>query len=150
MKWILPILLITGEYMDLVEVACGLILDDDKVFICRRKPEKSLGGYWEFPGGKVEAGETGEVCLARELKEELGMAVEVGELFMVNDHKYEHIYIRLRAYVCELSLFDGVLRDHDDFAWVSISDVSHWRLAPADIPIAEALRFRGRPTLNVR
>ena len=139
MRSILPILLITGAYMDLVEVSCGLILDNDKAFICRRKPEKSLGGYWEFPGGKVEAGETGEVCLARELKEELGMEVEVGELFMVNDHKYEHIYIRLRAYICQLLLFDGVLRDHDDFAWVPIKDLSQWQSAPADLPIAEAL-----------
>ena len=125
--------------MATVDVTCGLIFSNDRVFICRRKPEKSLGGYWEFPGGKVEAGETCEDCLARELQEELGMEVSVGEEFMINEHSYDHIRIRLIAYTCELVSFSETLTDHDKYEWACVSDLAGLKLAPADIPIAEAL-----------
>ena len=125
--------------MDSVDVTCGLIFSNDRVFICRRKPEKSLGGYWEFPGGKVESGETCEDCLARELQEELSMEVLVGEKFMINEHSYEHITIRLIAYICELVSFSDTLTDHDKYEWACVSDLASLKLAPADVPIAEAL-----------
>ena len=62
-----------------IQVVCGVALKDDKVFLARRRPEKSYGGFWELPGGKVEPGETHESALARELSEELGIDVRVGE-----------------------------------------------------------------------
>ena len=125
--------------MAIVDVTCGLIFNDDRIFVCRRKPEKSLGGYWEFPGGKVESGETCEDCLARELQEELGMEVRVGEEFMSNEHSYEHITIRLIAYKCQLVSFSKTLTDHDQYEWASVNQLASLNLAPADIPIAEAL-----------
>lgn len=125
--------------MDLIDVSCGLIFDGQKVFVCRRKPEKAMGGYWEFPGGKVEASETGEACLVRELREELAMEVKVGQEFMANEHHYDHLKIRLIAYKCALVSFDGKLTDHDRYEWVVPSRLLEYDLAPADVPIAEAV-----------
>ena len=125
--------------MATVDVTCGLIFSNDRVFICRRKPDKSLGGYWEFPGGKVESGETCEECLARELREELGMEVLVGQKFMTNEHSYEHIAIRLIAYRCEFISFNQTLTDHDKYEWACVDELTSWNFAPADIPIAAAL-----------
>lgn len=125
--------------MAMVEVTCGLIFDDRRVFICRRKPEKRLGGFWEFPGGKLELDETHEECLARELHEELGMEVIVGERFFTNEHSYDHITIRLIAYRCELVSFSQTLTDHDKYSWVFPEKLASVNLAPADIPIARAL-----------
>jgi 8-oxo-dGTP diphosphatase len=125
--------------MDIIKVVCGIIFNDNKVFICRRKPEKSLGGYWEFPGGKIERGEKYELSLSRELIEELGMKVEVKEYFKTNIHAYEKLTIELIAYKC--IFFDATfqLTDHDSFEWVLVKDLVNWNLAPADIPIAKEL-----------
>ena len=130
--------------MDLIEVSCGIIWSEDKVFICRRRPEKSLGGYWEFPGGKVEKGETGDACLRRELREELGMEVIVDGRFGFNDHEYEHVAIRLVGYLCSLVSFNGTMTDHDAFEWVSPEDLTTFSLAPADIPLAHELAAGGK------
>ncbi|MFA4977167.1 MAG: NUDIX domain-containing protein [Sphingobacterium sp.] len=72
--------------MDLITVVCGIIFKDDLVLICRRKPEKSLGGYWEFPGGKVEDGESNEESLLRELIEELNLKVKIKQHFFDTVH----------------------------------------------------------------
>jgi 8-oxo-dGTP diphosphatase len=125
--------------MDLIKVVCGIIFKNNKVFICRRKPEKSLGGYWEFPGGKIELGESNEASLSRELMEELGMKVEVNNYFNTNLHSYEKFTIELIAYKCKFIDANFELSDHDAFEWVSVKDLHNWNLAPADIPIAQEL-----------
>lgn len=125
--------------MDIIKVVCGIIFNDNKVFICRRKPEKLLGGYWEFPGGKIEQGEKYDVSLSRELIEELGMKVEVKEYFKTNIHTYEKFTIELIAYKCIFSDATFQLTDHDSFEWVLVQDLVNWNLAPADIPIAKEL-----------
>ncbi|MFA4979209.1 MAG: NUDIX domain-containing protein [Sphingobacterium sp.] len=103
--------------MDLITVVCGIIFKNNFVLICRRKPEKSLGGYWEFPGGKVEDGESDEESLRRELI----------------------------SFVCETENIASESTDHDQLEWVKVSDLLSWKLAPADIPIAKELiqKFKG-------
>lgn len=122
-----------------IKVTCGIIFDGDKLFICRRKPEKSMGGYWEFPGGKVEEGESFEDCLKRELKEELDMEVEVKGHFLTVNHDYDGFSIELISFICDYKNTSYRMSDHDKFAWVKISNQLDYELAPADVPIWNAL-----------
>ncbi len=129
--------------MDIIKVVCGIIFNDNKVFICRRKPEKTLGGYWEFPGGKIEKGEKYEASLSRELIEELGMKVDVKKYFRTNLHDYGEFIIELIAYKCNFLHANYELTDHDSYKWIEINDLNNLNLAPADIPIAKELILEG-------
>lgn len=131
--------------MDLIKVVCGIIFKDDLVLICRRKPEKSLGGYWEFPGGKVEDGESNEESLLRELIEELNLKVKIKQHFFDTVHQYDNGAIELISFICETENIASESTDHDQLEWVKISDLLNWKLAPADIPIAKELieKFKG-------
>lgn len=125
--------------MNPVKVVCGIIFKDNRVLICRRKADKSLGGYWEFPGGKLEDGETEEECLKRELAEELGLEVTVEHHFMTNTHKYNTTIIELISFICTTSQTPIKLIDHDNIEWVPTDTLLTWHVAPADIPIAKKL-----------
>jgi 8-oxo-dGTP diphosphatase len=126
--------------MATIEVACGIILNrDGKVFVCRRKPEKSMAGYWEFPGGKVEENESYEACLKRELIEELDMDVKVREHFMTVLHDYGTFKVELISFLCEYQRSSYQLVDHDEFEWISVNSLKDKMLAPADVPIATML-----------
>lgn len=125
--------------MATIKVACGIIYNNGKIFICKRKPEKSMGGYWEFPGGKVEENESYEGCLKRELMEELGMDVDVKEHFMTVQHDYGSFVIELASFTCELRSATYQLIDHDQLEWVSVLNLVNYELAPADVPIANSL-----------
>jgi len=125
--------------MDTVRVVCGIILREDKILLCRRKAEKSLGGYWEFPGGKIEAEESESDALARELREELSMEIEVKSKFKTIQYQYEKMQIELIAYTCKFIQADFILMDHDSIEWVKKTELLNFNLAPADIPIARAL-----------
>ncbi|QQT32822.1 (deoxy)nucleoside triphosphate pyrophosphohydrolase [Sphingobacterium multivorum] len=131
--------------MDLITVVCGIIFKDDLVLICRRKAEKSLGGYWEFPGGKVEDGESDEESLLRELIEELNLKVKIKQHFFDTVHQYDNGAIELISFICESENITSESTDHDQLAWVKVSDLLGWKLAPADIPIAKELieKFKG-------
>ncbi|WP_286911810.1 (deoxy)nucleoside triphosphate pyrophosphohydrolase [Flavobacterium sp. UBA4197] len=123
----------------MIKVVCGIIYKNNLVFICRRNPDKSLGGYWEFPGGKIEAGEQQKDSLTRELSEELGMSVIVNDHFMTVIHTYAKFTIELISFKCDFqeSLFN--MSDHDAYEWVEVQDLNKYNLAPADIPIAKKL-----------
>ncbi|GAA0562824.1 (deoxy)nucleoside triphosphate pyrophosphohydrolase [Chitinophaga japonensis] len=125
--------------MDIIKVVCGIIFKEDKIFICRRKQHKSLGGYWEFPGGKVEDGENEEDSLSRELHEELGMKVKIDTHFKTVVHSYDNFTIELISYICQFREANYNLTDHDAYEWVLSDDLHKKNLAPADIPIANAL-----------
>ncbi|GDY28262.1 DNA mismatch repair protein MutT [Agarivorans sp. Toyoura001] len=126
--------------MATIKVTCGIIFNDEgQVFICRRKPEKPMGGYWEFPGGKVEESESYEECLKRELLEELDMDVLVKEHFMTVLHNYGSFNIELISFLCDYQRSSYKLVDHDKFKWLDVNLLAKKRLAPADIAIAEKL-----------
>lgn len=123
----------------MIPVTAAIIQKDKKILIARRASHKHLGGLWEFPGGKIEDHETAEVCLKRELQEELGIVVEVGDFFMENQHRYGEKVIVLKAFFCKLINGAPTLKDHDKIAWVSKSEFASYDFAPADIPIIQAL-----------
>lgn len=125
--------------MGIIKVVCGIIYKDNKIFLCRKKAEKPLGGYWEFPGGKVEPGESNEICLKRELMEELGMKVVVKSYFKTNIYNYENFSIELIAYNCQFVESNYQLVDHDAYEWLDINDLNNYKLAPADIPLVNEL-----------
>lgn len=117
-------------------VTAAIIGRDGKFLIVRRKQGQKLSGYWEFPGGKIEEGETPEDCLKRELKEELGVEAEIGPLLGQNTFTYDHGKILLLAYETRIPAGEITLTVHDAAEWVPPAEFSNYKLAPADIPIA--------------
>jgi 8-oxo-dGTP diphosphatase len=112
---------------------------DNKILICQRKPDSHNGLKWEFPGGKLEEQETPEQCLRREIKEELDVDIEVGEIFKVVKQDYSDRVILLLAYEC--NYISGELKtiDCNDYKWVKKSEIKKYDIALADIPIVEKL-----------
>ncbi len=125
--------------MKTIKVVCGVIWQEGKIFVARRKPEKSMGGYWEFPGGKIEEGESPEQALERELKEELGMQVAVEDYFCTNLHSYESFAVELIAYKVRFISSSYTLMDHDAYEWKFPKELVEYKWAPADVPIFQKL-----------
>lgn len=127
------------EAVKTVKVACGVIFRENRIFLCRRKEGISMGGFWEFPGGKLEEGENPEACLKRELKEELNMDVDVLEHYKTVEHDYGTFRIELISLICAYRPSDVHLTDHDRYEWVDAEGLMDFTLAPADRPIAGQL-----------
>jgi len=121
--------------MNYVKVVAAIIKKNEKILIARRKKGKHLELKWEFPGGKVEDGESEENTLKRELFEEFGIKVKVHQFVTESFYDYEHIKINLRAYIVEHLEGDFNLLDHDKVLWINIEDQEKYDFAPADIPI---------------
>ena len=122
-----------------VAVTAAIIEKHGQVLIVRKGAGKRHAGRWEFPGGKVESGERPEECLEREILEELGIRVRVGDFVCESIYAYPHATIRLLAFRVDRVSGSIRLNDHDAMAWVSPSALPAWNLLPADIPVAEAL-----------
>lgn len=125
----------TGLVM--INVCAAVIEKDGLVMAARRKTGSHLAGLWEFPGGKIEPGESPEKCLARELNEEFGIAAEIGMYVGESVHDYSNKVIRLLAY--RVSTFEGtiVLIDHDEIKWLAPNELDSLEWAPADIPLVK-------------
>jgi len=123
----------------MIRVVCGIIYKDDKILLTRRKKGKSLEGFWEFPGGKVEKEETDTIALKRELKEELGLEISELNYFSENKHDYNTFSIHLVAYKCKAFDDPNKLVDHDKFEWVMVNELGSFNLADADKPLLEEL-----------
>jgi A/G-specific adenine glycosylase len=118
--------------------------DAGQVLIAQRPLEGLLGGLWEFPGGKQEAGETLPECLRRELREELVIEVEVGELFAVVQHGFTHFKITLHAFTCRFVSGEPQAIGVRDWAWVTPAELSRYSFGKADRQVIDALENRGR------
>ena len=123
-------------------VACALVDGDGRVLICQRPEGKSLAGLWEFPGGKVEAGETPEDALIREMKEELGVTINRACLapFVFASHAYEGFHLLMPLYLCRR--WEGFVQrlEHKALAWVRPGEMSAYPMPPADEPLVAYLR----------
>lgn len=122
-----------------IKVVCGVIWKEDKVFIARRKPGKSLAGYWEFPGGKLEENEEPQSALLRELQEELGMRVKISSFLDSKVHHYDLFSIELIAYICEFEDASYHLTDHDEVVFIKPQQFKNYKMAPADMFIVDRL-----------
>ena len=121
--------------------ACALIDADGRVLIAQRPPGRPMAGLWEFPGGKVEAGETPEATLIRELKEELGIIVNEACLAPLTfaSHGYADFHLVMPLYVCRR--WEGTVqaREGQDLAWVRPNRLKEYPMPPADVPLISHL-----------
>jgi 8-oxo-dGTP diphosphatase len=123
-------------------VACALIDPDGRVLIAQRPEGRSMAGLWEFPGGKIEPGETPEIALIRELREELGIEVSSKCLapFTFASHAYEDFHLLMPLFVCRKWLGDVVSLEGQALKWVRPSAMSDYAMPPADEPLRVMLR----------
>lgn len=129
-----------SEETSKIQVAAGLIWHENQILVARRPKGDSLGGFWEFPGGKIEANETAEEALKRELREEFGMEVKILKSIGSVEHKYSHAFVELHGFLCEMINYPVLLEAHDELAWVSIEELKKIKLAPADVPFIAKLQ----------
>jgi 8-oxo-dGTP diphosphatase len=132
----------TVEKPLLLVAAAALVDVDGRVLICQRPQGKALAGLWEFPGGKVEPGETPEACLIRELEEELGIRVSPPCLapFVFASHAYESFHLLMPLYLVRRWEGQVARREHAALAWVKPSKLSDYPMPPADPPLVAWLR----------
>jgi len=126
----------------LVLVAAVALFDrDDRVLLAQRPEGKSLAGYWEFPGGKIEAGETPEAALVRELKEELDIkaCLECFQPFSFASHSYPKFHLLMPLFICRR--WEGLAKPLEGqvLKWVRIADLRSYKLPPADMPLVAML-----------
>ena len=124
----------------MIEVVCGVIRDGrGRYLACRRPQGKHLGGLWEFPGGKMEAGEEARQALVRELEEELGIVVETGEALTPVEWDYGSRAIRLWPFICSAGEMEPVRLEHDELRWCEVEELAGLNWAPADVPVVREL-----------
>ena len=126
----------------LLVAACALIDPDGRVLVAQRPEGKSMAGLWEFPGGKVEAGETPEETLIRELGEELSIAVKADCLapFTFASHAYPDFHLLMPLYLCRRWMGTPTARENQVLKWIRPKDLSAVPMPPADAPLLPLLR----------
>lgn len=127
----------------MTEVVAALIWDGDKFLACQRPAHKARGLLWEFVGGKVEQGETKEGALIRECREELGVTVSVGDVFMEVDHVYPDLTVHLTLF--HATIAEGVPQklEHNDIRWITTKEIDDLVFCPADEEILQRLKTQG-------
>jgi A/G-specific adenine glycosylase len=122
------------------QIGVAVIWNDDRqILIDRRKPEGLLGGLWEFPGGKIEPGETVEACIIREIQEELGIEIAVGDRLLTLDHAYTHFRVTLNVHHCRYLKGEPQPLECDEIRWVQPDELSQFAFPKANVKIIEAL-----------
>lgn len=126
--------------MEVVLVTCALIFLDEKVLCAQRSGTMPLPNLWEFPGGKIEEGESYEACLIREIKEELAISISLVSSLIPNEHSYsEGKVIRLIPFVCTWKSGVITLLEHQEVKWLGKEELKFLNWAPADIAIVDDL-----------
>ena len=122
-----------------LHVVAAIILRDHQVFATQRGYGE-FKGWWEFPGGKIDAGESHQQALTREIKEELDADITVGDLLETIEWDYPAFHLRMYCYVCALRSEDVLLNEHMDSAWLTKETLDSVKWLPADIGVLEKIR----------
>lgn len=126
--------------MKKIDVVGAVIINEKNEVLCAlRSQQMSMPGMWEFPGGKIEPGETPQSSLIREIREELGCTIEVGELVADAEHEYPALVVRLMTYFARIVEGEPVASEHEKLIWLPIGELSSLEWAPADLPTVAAL-----------
>ncbi len=120
-------------------VTAAILIVNENIFIAQRQAHDALSSKWEFPGGKLEEGETLQECLKREMKEEFGMEISVGALFGESVYHYDHGSITLIAYWIQWEAGECTPKVHQACRWVPLKDLPAYDFAPADVPFVDKL-----------
>lgn len=116
----------------MLEVTAAIIRQDGKILICQRPADKSCGLLWEFPGGKIENGETGEQCIVRECQEELGIIINVERNLTDITYEYSNCIVHLHFYICKIAAGVPEKKEHNALAWVTTDEINRYEFCPAD------------------
>ena len=125
--------------MKTIRVVAAIIIDDNKVFATQRGYGDLKGG-WEFPGGKIEEGETPEEALVREIKEELNVEVEVGELLDTVEYDYPTFHLSMDCFICSIKSGEIVLNEHSAARWLTTETLESVDWLPADVGLVAGIR----------
>ena len=121
------------------DVVAAIIIKDDKYFIAQRNINKHMGLCWEFPGGKVEKGETFEIALRREIKEELNIEINIKNKLGEENYKDDKINVKLHYFICSHISGEVYLNEHEDSAWVTKNEFKNYNFAEGDSDIINLL-----------
>lgn len=125
--------------MKIVEVVAAIIKKEDKIFITRRGYGEFID-MWEFPGGKIEDGESKEEALKREIKEELELDIENLEYLTTVDYDYPNFHLKMDCFICEIAGGKLSLNAHNDAKWINFDELDNPEWVPADILVVDALK----------
>ena len=126
-----------------IEVGLGIVIRDGQILICRRRSSDSFGGYWEFPGGKIEVGETAADCVRRELREELEIDVTPTLALDVVEHDYPKARVRLYPFICRHDTGEPRAISAAEFVWVAPADLAGYRFPEANRGLVASLMDAG-------
>lgn len=127
-----------------LKVSAALIRDGRRFLICQRPETKARGLLWEFVGGKQEAGESAQQALVRECREELGIEVSVGHVYMQVVHEYPDAVVQLTLFEARIAQGVPQLREHRGICWILPQDIPRFAFCPADEEILQALQKEAR------
>ena len=124
-----------------IQVVAAVIFQNEKVLCVQRAEHEKeyVSLKWEFPGGKVEAGEQFEEALVREIREELSVDIEISKFFMTVEHTYPNFHLVMHVYRCDLTEGEVILNEHVDMKWLKVDELDQLDWAEADIPIVKRL-----------
>lgn len=126
--------------MKTIRVVAAIIVENDKIFATQRGYGEFKGG-WEFPGGKIEEGETPRQALVREIQEELDTEIEVGELINRVEYDYPQFHLSMDCFLCKIKSGKLVLKEHEDAKWLRRDELGSVDWLPADEGLVEKLSF---------
>lgn len=128
--------------MKTIKVVAAILKKDEQIMIAQRL-KGDFAGQWEFPGGKIEAGETPQEALKREIFEEMELAIDVNDFVITAEYDYPTFHLSMDCFICSLQSKDIQLHDHTAIKWISINDdIKNINWVPADVQVIEAIQTR--------